>query len=151
LKWWHKIRVTWYIGAEMNYSIRYQNIVTNLLISEGMLHLAWAIWWWNIHRMKFQEFQKEGSYLSPTAIMVNSNPFLTDFRWTWFGKLAKPTKPPIISSPPPLKYFFRKFSMAFQRHHTLLKLLAIIYTPFFLPKMFKNHYFLVKIALKNSW
>ena len=27
--------VTWYIGDEMNYSIRYQNIVTNLLISKG--------------------------------------------------------------------------------------------------------------------
>ena len=30
---------------------------------------------------------------SPTTIKVNSKPFFTDFRCTWFGKLAKPTKP----------------------------------------------------------
>jgi len=29
----------------------------------------------------------------PTTIRVNSNPFLTDFLWTWFGRLANPTYP----------------------------------------------------------
>ena len=29
----------------------------------------------------------------PTTIKVNSKPFLTDFLWTWFGRLAKPTYP----------------------------------------------------------
>lgn len=33
------------------------------------------------------------SPLSPTTISVNSKPFFTDFRWTWFGKFAKPTYP----------------------------------------------------------
>lgn len=27
----------------------------------------------------------------PTTINVNSNPLLTDFRYTWLGRLAKPT------------------------------------------------------------
>lgn len=30
---------------------------------------------------------------SPTTISVNSKPFFTDLRCTWFGKLAKPTNP----------------------------------------------------------
>ena len=32
---------------------------------------------------------------SPTTIKVNSNPFFTDFLWTWLGKLAKPTYPAV--------------------------------------------------------
>jgi len=31
------------------------------------------------------------SPLSPATIRVNSNPFFTDFLWTWLGRLAKPT------------------------------------------------------------
>jgi hypothetical protein len=27
----------------------------------------------------------------PATINVNSNPFLTDFLWTWLGRLANPT------------------------------------------------------------
>lgn len=30
---------------------------------------------------------------SPTTINVNSNPFFTDLRWTWLGRLANPTYP----------------------------------------------------------
>ena len=32
-------------------------------------------------------------YHEPTTIAVNWNPFLTDFLWTWLGKLANPTYP----------------------------------------------------------
>lgn len=32
---------------------------------------------------------------SPTIIRVNSNPFLTDLRWTWLGRLANPTYPAV--------------------------------------------------------
>lgn len=29
--------------------------------------------------------------VSPATIRVKSKPFFTDFRWTWFGRVAKPT------------------------------------------------------------
>lgn len=29
--------------------------------------------------------------VSPATIRVKSNPFFTDFRWTWLGRVAKPT------------------------------------------------------------
>lgn len=37
--------------------------------------------------------QREVTIYSPTTIRVNSKPFLTDLRWTWFGRLANPTYP----------------------------------------------------------
>jgi hypothetical protein len=44
----------------------------------------------------YQEINVKIVYL-PTTISVNSKPRLAIFRWTWFGKLAKPTKPDCLS------------------------------------------------------
>jgi hypothetical protein len=37
--------------------------------------------------------QKPFWWDAPTTITVNWKPFLTLLRWTWFGRLAKPTYP----------------------------------------------------------
>lgn len=84
-----KTEAGWSSHTQRSYRMWFLYIIYFYIFSSFLMITHWG---WRLERERQGGVLGLAAYL-PTTMSVNSNPFLTDFLWTWLGRLAKPTYP----------------------------------------------------------